>query len=202
MHLQLAQNARFGDPHPARLHLLQGFWQTPRNDLRICVKSLSVYLGGVSKDFIKDLRESGELPYYKVRKTIYYPPWHPQGGLRRGARIYRITINANIRCSVGLLQISWDFKHPWCFYKRTQISRIYRITINANIRCSMGLRQISWDFKHLWCFWRRTRITRIYRITINDNIRCSAVIREISKHRRCFLSVVIRKIRVIRVQKK
>ena len=99
-------------------------------------------------------------------------------------------------------RVFWDFKHPWCFYKRTRISRIYRITISANIRCSMGLRQISWDFKHLWCFWRRTRITRIYRITINDNIRCSAVIREISKHRRCFLSVVIRKIRVIRVQKK
>lgn len=35
-------------------------------------KSLSVYLGGVSKDFIKDLRDSGELPYYKVRKTIFY----------------------------------------------------------------------------------------------------------------------------------
>ena len=35
-------------------------------------KSLSVYLGGVSKDFIKDLRDSGELPYYKVRQTIFY----------------------------------------------------------------------------------------------------------------------------------
>ena len=35
-------------------------------------KSLSVYLGGVSKDFIKDLRDRGELPYYKVRKTIFY----------------------------------------------------------------------------------------------------------------------------------
>lgn len=35
-------------------------------------KSLLVYLGGVSKDFIKDLRDSGELPYYKVRQTIFY----------------------------------------------------------------------------------------------------------------------------------
>lgn len=35
-------------------------------------KSILVYLGGVSKDFIKELRESGELPYYKVRNTIFY----------------------------------------------------------------------------------------------------------------------------------
>lgn len=38
----------------------------------LTTKSLSVYLGGVSKDFIKDLRESGLLPYYKVRQTIFY----------------------------------------------------------------------------------------------------------------------------------
>lgn len=38
----------------------------------LTTKSLSVYLGGVSKDFIKDLRESGLLPYYKVRNTIFY----------------------------------------------------------------------------------------------------------------------------------
>lgn len=35
-------------------------------------KSILVFLGGVSKDFVKDLRESGELPYYKVRNTILY----------------------------------------------------------------------------------------------------------------------------------
>lgn len=35
-------------------------------------KSILVYLGGVSKDFVKDLRESGVLPYYKVRNTILY----------------------------------------------------------------------------------------------------------------------------------
>lgn len=35
-------------------------------------KSILAYLGGVSKDFIKELRESGELPYYKVRNTIFY----------------------------------------------------------------------------------------------------------------------------------
>lgn len=35
-------------------------------------KSILSYLGGVSKDFIKDLRESGQLPYYKVRNTILY----------------------------------------------------------------------------------------------------------------------------------
>ena len=38
----------------------------------LTTKSLSVYLGGVSTDFIKDLRESGLLPYYKVRNTIFY----------------------------------------------------------------------------------------------------------------------------------
>lgn len=38
----------------------------------LTTKSLSDYLGGVSKDFIKDLRESGLLPYYKVRNTIFY----------------------------------------------------------------------------------------------------------------------------------
>ena len=38
----------------------------------LTTKSRSVYLGGVSKDFIKDLRESGLLPYYKVRNTIFY----------------------------------------------------------------------------------------------------------------------------------
>ena len=35
-------------------------------------KSLSAYLGGVSRYFIKDLRDSGELPFYKVRHTILY----------------------------------------------------------------------------------------------------------------------------------
>lgn len=35
-------------------------------------KSILAYLGGVSKDFVKDLRESGQLPYYKVRNTILY----------------------------------------------------------------------------------------------------------------------------------
>ena len=35
-------------------------------------KSILVYLGGVSKDFVDELRKSGELPYYKVRNTILY----------------------------------------------------------------------------------------------------------------------------------
>ncbi len=35
-------------------------------------KSIITYLGGVSKDFIKELRETGELPYCKVRNTIFY----------------------------------------------------------------------------------------------------------------------------------
>lgn len=35
-------------------------------------KSILVYLGGVSKDFVEELRKSGELPYYKVRNTILY----------------------------------------------------------------------------------------------------------------------------------
>ncbi len=35
-------------------------------------KSILAYLGGVSKDFVEELRKSGELPYYKVRNTILY----------------------------------------------------------------------------------------------------------------------------------
>ena len=35
-------------------------------------KIILSYLGGVSRDFIRDLRESGELPYYKIRNTIFY----------------------------------------------------------------------------------------------------------------------------------
>ena len=35
-------------------------------------KTIMSYLGGVSKEFIKDLRETGALPYYKVRNTIFY----------------------------------------------------------------------------------------------------------------------------------
>lgn len=35
-------------------------------------KTILSYLGGVSKDFVKDLRESGELPYDKIRNTIFY----------------------------------------------------------------------------------------------------------------------------------
>ena len=35
-------------------------------------KSILAFLGGVSKDFVDDLRKSGELPYYKVRNTILY----------------------------------------------------------------------------------------------------------------------------------
>ena len=35
-------------------------------------KTILSYLGGVSKEFIKDLRETGVLPYYKVRNTIFY----------------------------------------------------------------------------------------------------------------------------------
>ena len=34
-------------------------------------KIILSYLGGVSRDFIRDLRESGELPYYKIRNTIF-----------------------------------------------------------------------------------------------------------------------------------
>ena len=35
-------------------------------------KTILAYLGGVSREFIKDLRETGDLPYYKVRNTIFY----------------------------------------------------------------------------------------------------------------------------------
>ena len=35
-------------------------------------KTILAYLGGVSREFIKDLRETGNLPYYKVRNTIFY----------------------------------------------------------------------------------------------------------------------------------
>lgn len=35
-------------------------------------KTILAYLGGVSKDFVRDLRETGALPYYKVRNTILY----------------------------------------------------------------------------------------------------------------------------------
>ena len=35
-------------------------------------KTILAYLGGVSKEYIKDLRESGVLHYYKVRNTIFY----------------------------------------------------------------------------------------------------------------------------------
>ena len=35
-------------------------------------KTILAYLGGVSKEYIKDLRESDVLPYYKVRNTIFY----------------------------------------------------------------------------------------------------------------------------------
>lgn len=35
-------------------------------------KTILSYLGGVSKEFVRDLRESGELPYYKIRNTIFY----------------------------------------------------------------------------------------------------------------------------------
>lgn len=35
-------------------------------------KTILAYLGGVSKEYIKDLRESGVLLYYKVRNTIFY----------------------------------------------------------------------------------------------------------------------------------
>mgnify|MGYP004498713039 CR=1 len=35
-------------------------------------KIILSYLGGVSRDFKRDLRESGELPYYKIRNTIFY----------------------------------------------------------------------------------------------------------------------------------
>lgn len=35
-------------------------------------KTILAYLGGVSKEFIKYLRETGSLPYYKVRNTIFY----------------------------------------------------------------------------------------------------------------------------------
>lgn len=38
----------------------------------LTTKSLMAYLGGVSRDFVKDLRMSGELPYYKVRGTVLF----------------------------------------------------------------------------------------------------------------------------------
>lgn len=35
-------------------------------------KTILTYLGGVSRDFIRNLRETGVLPFYKVRNTIFY----------------------------------------------------------------------------------------------------------------------------------
>lgn len=35
-------------------------------------KTLRAYLGGVSRDFLQDLRDSGELPFYKLRGTVLY----------------------------------------------------------------------------------------------------------------------------------
>lgn len=35
-------------------------------------KTILEYLGGVSRDFIRNLRETGVLPFYKVRNTIFY----------------------------------------------------------------------------------------------------------------------------------
>ena len=35
-------------------------------------KTILSYLGGVSKEFVRDLRESGGLLYYKIRNTIFY----------------------------------------------------------------------------------------------------------------------------------
>lgn len=35
-------------------------------------KTILSFLGGVSKDFVKDLRESGQLHAYKVNNTIFY----------------------------------------------------------------------------------------------------------------------------------
>lgn len=35
-------------------------------------KTILSYLGGVSKDFVKELRESGKLPFYKVNNTVFY----------------------------------------------------------------------------------------------------------------------------------
>ena len=35
-------------------------------------KTILAYLGGVSKDFVKNLRESGQLHFYKVNNTIFY----------------------------------------------------------------------------------------------------------------------------------
>lgn len=35
-------------------------------------KTILAYLGGVSKEFVKDLREAGILPYYKVCNTVFY----------------------------------------------------------------------------------------------------------------------------------
>ncbi len=38
----------------------------------LTTKSLMAYLGGVSRYFVQDLRDSGELPYYKVRNTVLF----------------------------------------------------------------------------------------------------------------------------------
>lgn len=35
-------------------------------------KTILAYLGGVSRDFIRNLCETGVLPFYKVRNTIFY----------------------------------------------------------------------------------------------------------------------------------
>ena len=35
-------------------------------------KTILAYLGGVSNEYIKDLREAGILPYYTVRNTVFY----------------------------------------------------------------------------------------------------------------------------------
>ena len=51
-------------------------------------KTILSYLGGVSKEFVRDLRESGELPYYKIRNTIFYKI----SDVRKMVERHRITI--------------------------------------------------------------------------------------------------------------
>jgi len=35
-------------------------------------KTIITYLGGVSKDFVDNLRNTGQLPFYKIGNTILY----------------------------------------------------------------------------------------------------------------------------------
>lgn len=95
-------------------------------------KTILAYLGGVSKEFIKDLRETGVLPFYKVRNTIVRP-LVASSCVRSFSRLQECLHKTEERRLVGLYSSSAHLFQMFLHCINTFLDMIEHITLTSGI---------------------------------------------------------------------